>query len=127
MSEKPWLNDIDISQLPEAVAECVDNMAEVLWTFRWIDPRDPDGNQGEVRVRTDDEKAWLELHVMTHTSENGETPSIMEVVASTQLNAWSTPIDQVRNIIHWHICQEADRLMEFDRQTPFWPPEEEEL
>jgi hypothetical protein len=120
----PWMTDLNLRGLDPGIKTAVRELAKELWTFRWIDVDSPDDNRGEVEVYAEGGKARLELAVWVHDTEH---PEVREVsILRVNADVTTAPAqEQIRSLIHWYLCHEADECLSFDDVIPFWPHEHE--
>jgi len=127
----PWLEGVDAEELEALrvadphIALRVEEIARALWSFVWIDSEDPENSRGEVDVYVEDGRAMISLQTWVHDSEDLTNRNVQPLITTTAVDGTEAR-EQIRAIIHWHLCHEADEFMDFGGEKPFWPHHEGE-
>lgn len=96
----------------------IEEIESVLDTFQWSFP-DRTQNRGEVYI--DHDKDELVLSVYALDSDNPEDEFVKELLVTVPLSRQQSPEDQIRNLIHLHLCHEADEQMWFGEDRLYYP------
>jgi hypothetical protein len=91
---------------------------EVLWTFHW--GRDGEEAQGTVGLTVEDGTLHLELETWVADSDSLDD-TIKPLSFSVPVDRFRSPADQIRAIVHAHLCHEADERLWFDVARPYHP------
>ena len=108
MEQNPW----KVIAMPDIY----DALDEVLDTFAWA-YQDRDQLRGEVHVDRDEHRLVLIVYVRDSDSLDEEVAPLTVSAAITQAH----PQDQIRELIHWYLCHEADEQMWFGQERVFYP------
>ena len=112
-----------MSARDKALAEMYDDLDTVIDTFEW-GPRDGiNGPIGDVSV--DREASKLHLEVWVHNTDEPENEELQPLHATIDVDPYMPPEQQIRALIHWYLCHEADEQMWFGPERPFYPHDEE--
>lgn len=103
------------------IEEMMDDLEYLLKDFQWAYPN-REYNRGEITVDRENHK--LILVVWTQDNENPEQEEIgpLDVVTDITLNEDAE--QQIRGLIHWYLCHEADEQMWFGNDRIFYPHHE---
>lgn len=82
-----------------------------------------DSNFGEVYV--DREEGKLRMSVYCADSDNPEDDLLQPLLVSVDVQLYEDPQQQIRELIHWHLCHEADEQLWFNQERPFYPHNED--
>lgn len=101
-----------------------DDMDKVLDTFQWA-YQSREYNRGEVTLNRETGRLELVIFVSDNDDLEGLDKETIPLVAGADFNPWKNPAVQVRELIHWFICHEADEQLWFDREQIFYPHNED--
>lgn len=96
--------------------------AEILWTFHW--GRDREEPFGTVGLTVRDGRLALELSTWVLDSDSTES-ELKPLTVVGLVNHHDRPEEQIRRLVHGHLCHEADELMWFGTDRPYHPHVEE--
>jgi hypothetical protein len=102
------------------IEEWLTRLDDVLWTFQWS--LDRANNFGEVSL--DRETQRLVLHTNPLDSDDPEGDAL-SLILSRDIDFNVSPEQNIRDLIHFHLCHEADEQMWFNNERPFYPHNED--
>lgn len=102
-------------------SEIYDAIDEALDTFQWS--RDRGNNFGEISLNRDAGRLHLVVYVADSDDPDDEETKPLDI--SQEVDLWDTPEVQIRAIVHWFICHEADEQLWFNNDRPFYPHNED--
>ena len=92
---------------------CID----ALWGFHWGQAN----SEARGTVRLDVSSGQLVLVLETWVADSESDDPTLKPIKVQALVDWRPPMTQIRELIHHHLCHEADELMWFDYNRPFHP------
>lgn len=127
-----------IPNCPAWMRRCVTALCTELWDFQWSITRSE--NLGEIDVDYRDDSPSLVLSVWAVNNDNPDDgdyaltpllavtpidfpPRLIGNPSDIELQRWAR--QEIRRIIHMHLCHEADEQLWFgDHERPFHPHQE---
>lgn len=112
------LADFDDVELDADMVSAIRALTEAIWTFEWAGRED-----AQVCIYNDEGVPRLRLDVWTQDSEdtvNKEETHVGPLAVSRDIEPWVDARQQIRNIIHWHLCHEVDEVLLFNGERPFY-------
>lgn len=98
-------------------APLVRAFAQALWTFAWSQGED---ELGAVEVFVRDGLPYLRLVTWVLDSDSGrDRPRLLN--AEIAISRFTLPEEQIRHLVHAHLCRQADKQLWFDGKRPFHP------
>ena len=92
--------------------------ATVLWTFHW--GRDGEEAHGTIGLVVEDGVLCLELETWV-TDSDTLSPEIKPLSFTVPVDRFRLPEEQIRSMVHAHLCHEADERLWFGDDRPFHP------
>ena len=92
--------------------------AETLWNFHW--GRDGDEPTGRIELAVEDGTLCLELETWVADSD-GNSDAVKPLTVTVPVDAFRLPEEQIRALVHAHLCHEADEQLWFGDSRPFHP------
>jgi len=93
-----------------------DRLDKVAGGFQW---GSADATLGEVYV--DREANMLRLDVYVIDTDEPDEEERKGLTFSREVDPYKDPHQQIRELIHWHLCHEADEQMWFTYENPALP------
>jgi len=101
-----------------SMEEMYDRLDAELDTFQW---GFGDTVLGEMVV--DREAGNLVMTVYCSNTDTPDDPNVVPLKVTVSVNQFQDPKEQIRAVIHYHLCHEADEQMWFDNERTFYPHE----
>jgi hypothetical protein len=106
--------DLDIDMVA-----AIRGLVREIWTFEWLGRSD-----AEIDVELVDGLPKLSLRVWVNSTDDPEgdkEESYGPLGVFTDVERYVEPRQQIRSIVHWHLCHEVDELLSFGGEQPFYP------
>lgn len=119
MSDDP-LGVIKRLEVADMYNDVMDAIDQELQSFQWSCGADRGNNRGEIDVDRDNRR----LHLRVWCADNEDDDPDAEW---KPLDVWcdialdEAPREQIRSLIHYHLCHEADEQIWFGGERPFHP------
>lgn len=105
----------------ERLEAMYDKLDAVIDTFQW---GQGDHIYGDVRVDRSTNKLCLARYVLNNDNPDPEA-ELFPLEARGDIDPYREPRHQIRDLIHWYLCHEADEQMFFDGEMVFDPHQRE--
>jgi hypothetical protein len=101
----------------------LDDLEAELDTFSWAYPGG-DQIRGEMSLNRDTERLELVVFVNDNDSPTGLDEDLLPLIVGCDVVYDVAPQQQIRALIHWFICHEADEQMYFAGERTFYGHDE---
>lgn len=101
----------------EYMRQSIHDLIEAIWTFEWRGRED-----AEFDLVYEDDRPTLKLTVwVTDSDDDDEELKPLTVAQPVRLTASVGAEQQMRELVHWHVCHEVDERLSFNHELVFYP------
>jgi hypothetical protein len=112
------LVDIQEIEVKQAIDYVMDAIERELDIFQWSYGLNRADNRGEMSV--DRDAKLLRLEVWVADNDTPDDPEIKPLIVTIPVTHGEAR-GQIRNLIHFYLCHEADEQIWFGNERPYYP------